>query len=146
MPVQKFLPLLLLIAAASPDNTQHAATDALKASVTTTKDGVAVHTVFADPAANSVFVRRDASGVVERHAHLNDVMIARTGTVTIILGGTIDGGAETSPGEWRGGRIVGGRSQRFEAGDMLWIPAGIPHQMIMRPGRSFTYAVVKTRQ
>lgn len=146
MPVLRLIPLMLLVAATSADTTQHAATNSLEASVTTTKDGVAVHTVFADPAANTVFVRRDASGVVERHARLNDVMIARTGTVTMILGGTIEGGAETSSGEWRGGRIVGGRSQRFDAGDMLWIPAGVPHQMILQKGSSFTYAVVKTGQ
>ena len=58
MQVHQFLPFMLLIAAASPDNTQHAATDTLAASVTTIRDGVAVHTVFADPAANTVFVRR----------------------------------------------------------------------------------------
>jgi mannose-6-phosphate isomerase-like protein (cupin superfamily) len=137
---------MLLVAATGADTTQHATTNTLEAAVTTTKDGVAVHTVFADSAANTLFVRRDASGVVERHARQNDVMIARTGTVTMLLGGTIEGGAETSPGEWRGGRIIGGHSQRFDAGDMLWIPAGVPHQMILPKGSSFTYAVVKTGQ
>lgn len=142
----RLLPLMLLAAASGAGTVQHAPADALAAAVTTTKDGVAVHTVFADPAANTVFVRRDTSGVVERHARLNDVMIARTGAVTMILGGRIEGGAETAPGEWRGGRIVGGRRQRFQAGDMLWIPAGVPHQMILPASSSFTYAVVKTAQ
>ncbi|WP_439532159.1 hypothetical protein [Polymorphobacter sp.] len=112
--------------------------------VTRTTDGVAVHNVFKDPLARTVHVRRDTSGVVERHEAFNDVMIATKGSVTLLLGGRIEGGAETEPGEWRGGTIVGGRQQLFKAGDMLWIPAGVPHQMLVTKGSSFTYSVVKT--
>ncbi len=115
----------------------------LTADVQATKDGLAVHPVFHDPASSTLVVRRDASGEVERHASMSDIMLARKGTITMLLGGSIEGGREASPGEWRGGRIVGGESKTFKAGDMLWIPAGIPHQMIIPRGGSFTYIAIK---
>jgi mannose-6-phosphate isomerase-like protein (cupin superfamily) len=115
----------------------------LNSLVQATRDGLAVHPVFHDPASSALIVRRDASGEVERHASMSDIMVAKAGTVSILMGGSIEGGREASPGEWRGGRIVGGTSLTFNAGDMLWIPAGIPHQMIIPRGGSFTYVAIK---
>lgn len=119
-------------------------TDAvLRSSVATTKDGLAVHPVFKDPLSSALVVRRDASGEVERHSTMNDIMVARKGTVTILFGGSIEGGREASPGEWRGGHIVGGKLKQLNPGDMLWIRAGVPHQMILPRGSSFTYLAIK---
>ena len=115
----------------------------LVSDVQATKDGLAVHPIFHDPGSSALVVRRDASGEVERHASMSDIMVGRSGTVTVVVGGSIEGGREASPGEWRGGRIVGGMSRTFKAGDMLWIPAGIPHQMIVPRGRSFSYIAIK---
>jgi uncharacterized RmlC-like cupin family protein len=129
---------------ATPDGVELAPAQQLAGGVARTTGGLAVHTVFQDPLARSVHVRRKASGEVELHAGINDVMFAHKGMVTLVLGGRIEGGKETAPGEWRGGRIIGGRNQILKAGDMMWIPAGVPHQMILKKGSSFTYTVVKT--
>lgn len=139
------LPLSAAVAAAPAVNVpEQAEARDLAAAIAKTTGGLAVKTVFADPAARTVHVHRKTSGEAERHANINDVMIAHKGSVILLIGGRIEGGHEIEPGEWRGGEIIGGYTKAFKSGDMMWIPAGVPHQMILKKGRSFTYSVVKT--
>ncbi|HEY1607404.1 MAG TPA: cupin domain-containing protein [Allosphingosinicella sp.] len=116
----------------------------LRAYVARTIDGLVSHPAFADPAAKTMVVRRDGPGEVEVHDRLNDVLVAQAGTAILRVGGRVAGGRETAPGEHRGGTIVGGRSRALHAGDVAWIPAGLPHQLIVKRGGSFIYVVVKT--
>lgn len=146
MKARMLLGLVLAASAAAqagPPQVELVSSATLDAFVRTTKNGLAVHPVFTDPLSSALVVRRDSSGEVERHASMNDIMVARAGTISILLGGSVEGGRSTTPGEWRGGRIIGGTLRQLSAGDMLWIPAGIPHQMILPPGRSFTYLAIK---
>jgi mannose-6-phosphate isomerase-like protein (cupin superfamily) len=138
--------LFLLVAAAppAPDGAEIVPAATLRASVATTANGLVSHPAFADPAANTVVVRRDGTGEVEVHLLLNDVLVAQAGTATLIVGGRIEGGRETEPNERRGGTITGGRSRPLHPGDVAWIPAGLPHQLVIPRGGSFTYVVVKT--
>ena len=48
-----------------------------------------------------------------------------------------------APGTGGGGEIVGGTRYPVAPGDVLWIPAGQPHQVILPAGASFTYVVAK---
>jgi mannose-6-phosphate isomerase-like protein (cupin superfamily) len=130
-------------ASTSPPQVELVTSETLQSMVRTTKDGLAVHPVFTDPLSSALIVRRDSSGEVERHKSMNDIMVARSGTIRILVGGAIEGGRETTPGEWRGGRIVGGTERKLNPGDMLWIPAGVPHQMILPKRASFTYIAIK---
>lgn len=130
--------------AAAPAPAEVAPSAQLQAYVATTTNGLVSHPAFADPAAKTVIVRRDGPGEVEVHALLNDVGIVQAGAATLLTGGEVRGGAETAPNERRGGTIVGGSSRALHAGDMFWIPAGIPHQLVIERGGSFTYVVVKT--
>jgi len=130
--------------AAAPDRAEIVPAARLRAYVAVTANGLVSHPAFADPAANTVIVRRDGPGEVEVHALLNDVLVAQAGAATLIVGGTIDGGREVAPNERRGGTISGGRSRALHPGDVAWIPAGLPHQLIVPRGGSFTYVVVKT--
>jgi hypothetical protein len=116
----------------------------LAAMVTNMIDGLVTHPAVDDPAAHTLIVRRDRPGLVEIHGVLNDVVVAQAGTATLLAGGRAEGGHEAGPEEWRGGTIVGGERRRLGPGDVAWIPAGIPHQLIVAPGGSFTYVVVKT--
>jgi hypothetical protein len=116
----------------------------LRAYVATTASGLVSHAATIDPASRTLIVRRDALGEVEVHALLNDVLVGQAGAAILVIGGRIEGGREVAPDERRGGTIIGGRSQAFGAGDVAWIPAGIPHQMVVRRGSSLTYVAVKT--
>jgi uncharacterized protein YjlB len=60
------------------------------------------------------------------------------------VGGQVSGNKETQPTEWRGGEISGGKDYSLAAGDVLFIPAGIPHRVLVAPKASVTYYAVKT--
>jgi hypothetical protein len=115
----------------------------LRAYVATTANGLVSHPATADPASRTLILRRDGPGEVEVHVLLNDVLVAQAGQATLVTGGRVEGGRETAPNERRGGAIIGGRSQSFRAGDIAWIPAGIPHRMVVKRGSSLTYVAVK---
>lgn len=86
---------------------------------------------------------RDSAGGVEAHRDWTDVLVIQTGSATLFSGGTLQGATESSPGEWRGGTIVGGTKQVLRAGDVAVTPAGTPHQMILALGEHVTYIAFK---
>lgn len=88
-------------------------------------------------------IRRDRSGEVEVHAAWDDVIVVQEGTGTVLFGGRVSGDRETAPGERRGGQVSGGSTRVLAAGDVMVIPAGMPHQVQVPPGGSITYFVVK---
>jgi mannose-6-phosphate isomerase-like protein (cupin superfamily) len=116
----------------------------LKSYVLRTKDGLVARLATADPSSRTLVVRRERSGETEVHDAMNDVIVAREGHATIVMGGKAEGGRQTGPGEWIGGRIVGGREYRLQPGDVLWIPAGTPHRMLIEPAGTFSYLAIKS--
>ena len=90
--------------------------------------------------------RRDTSGVNERHEAFTDIFVVQRGRARLVYGGTAEGERATSPGEWRGGTIRGGAESELKAGDIVVIPAGIPHQLLLAPGESFYYFVFKVEK
>jgi mannose-6-phosphate isomerase-like protein (cupin superfamily) len=127
-----------------PPQAEHVPAATLKDYVATAKDGLVFRSATADPAARTLIVRREKAGDVETHDQMNDVMVIQDGEATMVMGGHAEGQQQTRPGEWIGGRIIGGQSYTMRPGDVLWIPAGIPHQMLIAPGGSFTYLAIKT--
>jgi mannose-6-phosphate isomerase-like protein (cupin superfamily) len=70
-------------------------------------------------------------------------MFISEGELTMVHGGTIVDGKTTAPGEIRGSGITGGTEVRLGPGDVLHIPARMPHQMKLAPGAKVTYFVAK---
>jgi len=50
-----------------------------------------------------------------------------------------------SPHERRNGTINGGVRQKLETGDVVRIPAGMPHQIFLDGAHEITYLVVKVK-
>ena len=87
--------------------------------------------------------RTEGSGVAEWHEKQADVIFISTGTITMLYGGSVVDGKTTAAGEIRGPSIKGGTEAKLGPGDVLHIPAKVPHQMILAPGAQVTYFVTK---
>ena len=70
---------------------------------------------------------RAEPGMVEVHDKETDTFYVLAGSATIVTGGTMVGGSVTGPGQHRGTDITGGQAQRLAKGDVMVIPAGVPH-------------------
>jgi mannose-6-phosphate isomerase-like protein (cupin superfamily) len=89
---------------------------------------------------------REGSGQAEWHEKQADVMTISIGEVTMVYGGTIVDEKTTAPGEKRGPSIKGGTEVKLGPGDVLTIPAQVPHQMKLDAGKQVTYFVTKVVQ
>ena len=87
---------------------------------------------------------REKDGQAELHAAWEDHIFALEGEATLVLGGTVENGKTTGPGETRGDGIKGGKSFPMHPGDYFYVPINTPHQMQVAAGKTFKYAVVKT--
>lgn len=95
---------------------------------------------------SALMVRRTESGEAEAHEEFDDVYVVQQGTATLHFGGTIEGARTTAPGELRGGIIAGGSRRAIEPGDVVLVPADVPHQIELEPGVVFVYHVLKVRR
>ncbi len=86
---------------------------------------------------------REGPGEAELHETQADVFIVQTGQATLVVGGEVVGGKTTAPHEIRGASIRGGEKQPLGPGDVVHIPAKLPHQVLVDSGKQFTYAIVK---
>lgn len=96
---------------------------------------------------NDLFLlaHREADGQVELHETQADVFVVESGSATLVVGGTLTGAETTTPHEKRGGTIQGGVRQKLTAGDIVRIPANMPHQLVLDGAKEFTYFVVKVK-
>jgi mannose-6-phosphate isomerase-like protein (cupin superfamily) len=87
---------------------------------------------------------REGSGEAEYHENQADIFVVQTGSATLIYGGSLVDGKTTAPHEMRAASIRGGMEKRISAGDVLTIPAKMPHQLKL--DKEITYFVVKVTQ
>lgn len=88
------------------------------------------------------FIRREADGFPEQHAHVEDVVLVQSGAATLVVGGElIDRVGEG--GEYRGSGIAGGVHYPMARGDIAHIPAGTPHRYLVPEGGHVTYVLVR---
>ena len=89
---------------------------------------------------------REGPGVAEYHATVADIFMVQTGEATLVVGGEMENGKDTAPNEKRGTAIKGGTERKLAPGDVVTIPAKVPHQLKLDAGKEFTYFVVKVTQ
>lgn len=107
---------------------------------------VASEVIATDGNRTFMVAHREGSGLAEVHDTQADVMVISKGQVTMVYGGTVVDGKTTAPGETRGPAIKGGTEVKLGPGDILHIPAKVPHQMKLEPGTQVTYFVTKVLQ
>ncbi len=87
---------------------------------------------------------RDADGLPEQHDQIIDVVVVQSGEGTLLLGGKmINPRASSGTGEYLGTGIEGGERHPLGAGDVVHIPARVPHSFLVPPGKHITYVLVK---
>ena len=91
----------------------------------------------------TMIARRDADGSAEIHDNQVDFFFVQSGTATLVFGGEVPGAKTTAPGELRGPSIKGGERKTLGPGDVVHIPAKVPHQLLVPAGKEFTYFVIK---
>lgn len=91
----------------------------------------------------TMLAHREATGSSEVHEKEADVFVITSGSGTLLTGGTVVKPHTEKPGEIRGTGINGGEKHTVEQGDIIHIPAGVPHQLILKTGQPITYFVVK---
>jgi mannose-6-phosphate isomerase-like protein (cupin superfamily) len=88
-------------------------------------------------------IYRDADGNPEQHDTIIDVVLVQSGEATLVLGGTMAGRRTTGPGESVGTRLDGGDRHALGPGDIVHVPAGVPHSFLVPRGKHFTYVLLK---
>ncbi len=86
---------------------------------------------------------REGDGSAELHQTQTDIMIVDNGEATLVVGGTMVAPKTIKPHEIRGSSIEGGEIKHIGPGDIVHIPANIPHQLKIKSGSKFTYTVIK---
>ena len=87
---------------------------------------------------------RDADGIPEQHDQIVDVVIVQSGEGTLLVGGTmINRKASSGAGEYLGTGIDGGERHALAPGDIVHIPAKVPHSFLVPKGKHITYVLVK---
>ncbi len=100
--------------------------------------------LYANPTVNYAVhtSRRNEAGLVEIHTRETDVIYVIDGHATFVTGGTIVDGKMTEPDQIRGRDIEGGETRHLNKGEVIIVPAGVPHWFKqVQPG--FEYYVVK---
>jgi len=77
--------------------------------------------------------RAGAPAPASIHDSENELMVVVDGSGTITTGGTLVDGTRTNPANQSGSSITGGTPQHVVKGDMLIVPAGVPHQIAGDP-------------
>jgi mannose-6-phosphate isomerase-like protein (cupin superfamily) len=87
---------------------------------------------------------RNADGLPEQHDKIVDVVIVHSGEGALMIGGTVSGRTgSAATGEYLGTALTGGQLHPLAAGDILHIPAGIPHSFRVPAGKHITYVLLK---
>jgi mannose-6-phosphate isomerase-like protein (cupin superfamily) len=109
-------------------------------------DGSASETLKEYPQHFAMLSFRSRSGEVEVHERFADLFVVLAGAATLITGGTVIGARIVATGETRGDSIAGGTSNNLRPGDVAHVPAGTPHQMLLKGEETFTSLVMKVQE
>ncbi|HMF54070.1 MAG TPA: hypothetical protein VK593_06950 [Edaphobacter sp.] len=109
--------------------------------------GFGMDTIDDFGSARTLVVVRVHTGDAELHEQWADQMYITKGTVTLVTGGSIQGGHPLAgqPGETRGPSLDGGKEIVLHTGDTVHVPAGVPHWVKVAPGATATYLVFKEK-
>ncbi|MCX7845738.1 MAG: hypothetical protein N2312_03895 [Dictyoglomaceae bacterium] len=81
-------------------------------------------------------------GEGEVHKYINDIYVVYSGKAKVILSNEYIGGKEIDRGEIRGCEMKNYKEELISEGDILIIPAGVAHKLIVEDG-NFIQLIIK---
>lgn len=109
-------------------------------------NGSAGETLREYPRHKTALSFRSRSGEVEVHEKFADLFYVLAGETTLVTGGKVAAARSIAPGETRGDAIEEGTRQELKAGDVVHVPAGTPHQMLLAGDKTVTYFILKIQE
>ena len=109
-------------------------------------DGAASTKLTEYPNHYTMVALRHKNGGAELHENYADVFYVVKGHGTLLTGGPVQDEKIVSPGEHRGSALQGGAQTVLNKGDVVHIPAGVSHQLLIPAGSTFVYFVVKVKE
>lgn len=94
----------------------------------------------------TMLILRNKNGGAELHENFADFFVVVEGHATLVSGGTLKDPKIASPGEIRGTAVENGTKETVSAGDVIHIPATLPHQLLIADGDRFVYFVLKVKE
>ena len=94
----------------------------------------------------SMLILRNKNGSAEMHENFADFFVVVEGHATLVSGGTLKDPKTASPGEIRGSAVENGTKESVNPGDVIHIPATLPHQLLIADGDRFVYFVLKVKE
>ena len=98
------------------------------------------------PGTLSALIYRARTGEAELHDQMSDFFVVRSGAATLVLGGKMDTPRTVRPGEYAAPKIIGGESRAIGPGDVVYIPAKMPHHVVLGPRQTITYLLIKAKE
>ena len=109
-------------------------------------DGSAAETLKEYPQHRAMLLFRSRDGEAEVHERFADLFVVLSGSATLVTGGAVAGARTVAPGETRGASIEGGARQTLRAGDVAHVPAGTPHQMLLKGEETIASLFMKVQE
>lgn len=88
-------------------------------------------------------VLRRKTGAAELHETESDLQIGVRGKATFVVGGELVNPQRLPRKQVHGSSIKDGTSYPLAPGDLIHVPPGIPHQIIVEPDQPYIYILVK---
>jgi mannose-6-phosphate isomerase-like protein (cupin superfamily) len=89
---------------------------------------------------------RSKNGGAEVHENYADFFFVVRGSARLLTGGTVQDAKTVDSGEIRGKSVLNGFETALNQGDIVHIPATVPHQLLLPAGETFLYFVIKVKE
>jgi len=86
------------------------------------------------------------NGPGELHRNADDFLMIQQGSATVVTGGTMVNGRDRPGGNTYGSGLEGGTSTTVGPGDIVIIPAGLTHQLLVPAGTTLVMIVGKIQE
>ncbi len=92
---------------------------------------------------SAYLVLRGKSDRPEIHDTESDIQISIRGTATSVIGGRLVDTEQLPRKQQRGSSIEGGNRRVLTPGDIMHIPPGVPHRLLIDPAEPYMYLLIK---